>query len=203
MQKLAESDLVQLDVDTPIWDRTFMVAPLVIIGTQENDGYDLAPKHMATPMGFDNYFGFVCTPNHGTYHNVKKHGCFTVSFPTPDQIITASLSASPRSGDISKSAGIIEALPIAEATSMHAPLLCDAYLYFECDLFKIVDGFGENSLITGSIRKAFVQKGYLRISELDEADQLQKYPLLAYIAMGRFANISNTYNFPFPKDFKR
>ncbi len=203
MQKLVETDLVQLDVSTPIWDRTFMVAPLVIIGTQESNGYDLAPKHMATPMGFDNYFGFVCTPNHSTYHNVKKYKCFTVSFPTPDQIITTSLSASPRTDGISKSESIIEALPVAQATSMDVPVLSDAYLYFECDLFKIVDGFGENSLITGSIRKAFVHSDYLRVSELDEAEQLQEHPLLAYIAMGRFANISNTYNFPFPKDFTR
>ena len=203
MQKLNDKDFASLDVATPIWAHVFTVAPLVIIGTKEGDGYDLAPKHMATPMGFDNYFGFVCTPKHGTYHNVKKHKSFTASFPTPDQIITTSLSASRRSDQISKSKGIVEALPIARALSMDAPIIKDAYLYFECALFKIIDGFGENSLITGEIKKAWVHKDYLRISELDEAEQLRRNPLLAYIALGRFATISETYNFPFPKDFKR
>lgn len=203
MQKLVAKDFASLELGTPIWEHIFTVAPLVIIGTKEGDGYDLAPKHMATPMGFGNYFGFVCTPDHGTYHNVLKHKFFTVSFPTPDQIITTSLSASHRSDQISKSQGIIEALPIARASSMDAPVIKDAYLYFECGLFKVIDGFGENSLITGVIKKAWVHKDYLRVSEVDEAEQLRRNPLLAYISQGRFARISDTYNFPFPKDFKR
>ena len=61
-----------LDVSKPIWEKIFIVAPLVVIGTKEGDGYDLAPKHMATPIGFENYFGFVCTPEHSTYVNAKK-----------------------------------------------------------------------------------------------------------------------------------
>jgi hypothetical protein len=65
--------VVSLDVTAPIWERCFTVAPLVLVGTREKDGsYDLAPKHMATPMGWQNYFGFVCTPRHRTYHNVRR-----------------------------------------------------------------------------------------------------------------------------------
>jgi hypothetical protein len=44
---------------------------------------------------------------------------------------------------------------------------------------------------------------YLRVSEKDEQEQLKNNPLLAYISYGRFAKIEETYNFPFPKDFKR
>ena len=70
--------LLDLDVSQPIWDRFFWVAPLVIIGTREPDGgHDLAPKHMATPMGWRNYFGFVCTPRHRTYSNAERSGVFT------------------------------------------------------------------------------------------------------------------------------
>ena len=44
--------LVEIDTSQPIWDRFFTVAPLVLIGTIEPDGsLDLAPKHMAMPMG--------------------------------------------------------------------------------------------------------------------------------------------------------
>jgi flavin reductase (DIM6/NTAB) family NADH-FMN oxidoreductase RutF len=198
-----QKDYTSLEIKEPIWEHVFMVAPLVLIGTREDAGYDLAPKHMATPMGFGNYFGFVCTPRHNTYTNVKKTREFTVSFPVPSQVIAASLSATTRSDFISKSEGIVNALPTVKAASMDAPMIADAYLYLECELFNIIDGFDENSLITGKIRAAYVHNDYVRISDKDEREQLMKNPLLAYIAPGRFAEIITTNNFPFPKEFKR
>jgi len=203
MDTIRVKNYVSLNTEIPIWDRIFTVAPLIVIGTKEQEGYDLAPKHMATPLGFDNYFGFVCTPRHGTYQNVKKTGEFTVSFPKPDQVTTTSLSASPRTEALTKSQQIVESLPLIKAASMDAPLIKDAYLYLECELFKIIDGFGENSIITGKIKEAYVHNDYLRVSEKDEQEQLNNNPLLAYISNGRFAKIKETYNFPFPKDFKR
>ncbi|MHA7831228.1 MAG: flavin reductase [Flagellimonas sp.] len=203
MDTIRVKNYVSLNTEIPIWDRIFTVAPLIVIGTKEQEGYDLAPKHMATPLGFDNYFGFVCTPRHGTYQNVKKTGKFTVSFPKPDQVTTTSLSASPRTEALTKSQQIVESLPLIKAASMDAPLIKDAYLYLECELFKIIDGFGENSIITGKIKEAYVHNDYLRVSEKDEQEQLKNNPLLAYISYGRFAKIGETYNFPFPKDFKR
>ena len=86
---------------------------------------------------------------------------------------------------------------------MDAPLIKDAYMYLECELYKIIDGFDSYSLITGKIKVASVHQAYLRISDQDEQLQLFKNPLLAYIASGRFAAVSETYKFPFPKDFKR
>ena len=86
---------------------------------------------------------------------------------------------------------------------MDALLVADSYLYLECELFKIIDGFDENSIITGKIKKAFAHNNYLCISEQDEQQHIKNNPLLAYIAFGRFAKIEQTYNFPFPKDFKR
>jgi len=54
------SNLVDVDTSVPVWDQFFTVAPLVLIGTIDKDGsLDLAPKHMVTPMGWQNYFGFV------------------------------------------------------------------------------------------------------------------------------------------------
>jgi hypothetical protein len=90
---------VSLDISQPIWGRVFTVAPLVVIGTKEGEEYDLAPKHMVTPLGHDNFFGFVCTPKHATYHNAKKEKAFTVSFVTPKQVVLASLTATPRCDD--------------------------------------------------------------------------------------------------------
>lgn len=203
MDKLLEDKFKSLNIDYPIWDQVFTVAPLVVIGTKEGENYNLAPKHMATPIGLGNYFGFVCTARHHTYHNIKKHKYFAVSFPLPDQVTITSLSASSRDRDFSESKRIIEALPTIKAETMDALLLTNSYLYLECELFKIIDGFDQNSIITGKIITAYAEKDYIRISELDEQEQIKNNPLLAYIANGRFATISQTFNFPFPKDFKK
>ena len=114
MESLLQEQLVVLDVERPIWEHFFTIAPLVVIGTCEGEGYDLAPKHRVTPLGWDNYFGFVCTPRHSTYHNVKHSGVFTVSFPRPDQIVLASLAASPRC-DHAGQKPVLRALPTFRA----------------------------------------------------------------------------------------
>jgi hypothetical protein len=42
--------LVSLEIDRPVWDRFYTVAPLYVIGTRGPDGTpDLAPKHLAPP----------------------------------------------------------------------------------------------------------------------------------------------------------
>ena len=95
---------VELDTSKPVWDRCFMVAPLVLVGTKDEDGtLDLAPKHMAFPMGWQNYFGFVCSPSHHTYINIDRCGEFTVSYTRPSQVLYASLAASPRYANGKKS----------------------------------------------------------------------------------------------------
>ncbi len=194
--------LVTLDVETPIWDAFFLVNPLVVVGTREPDGrFDLAPKHMAFPMGWDNYFGFVCTPRHRTYHNAKREGGFTVSYPNPDQVVLASLSASPRCDDDTKP--IIDLLPTFPARMIEGVLLEDAYLYYECEFDRIVDGFGVNSLITGRIVAAYVRERALRSSDRDDNEVVRDAPLLAYLQPGRFAAIRESQSFPFPEHFER
>lgn len=202
MRILHEKGYFKLDTSNPVWNQIFTVAPLVVIGTKEGDNYDLAPKHMATPIGLDNYFGFVCTPKHTTYHNIKETKEFTVSFPLPDQVVLASLSASPRCEGNLGAKPIVDTLPNIKASSVDALCIAESYLFFECKLFKIIDGFNENSIITGKIIAAYCHKDYLKVSEKDEQQQLRENPVLVYIAHGRFASISETYNFPFPKNFK-
>ena len=196
------SGLVSLETDHPIWDRFFTVAPLVVIGTREQHGrYDLAPKHMVTPLGWDNYFGFVCTPQHGTYQNIRRESVFTVSFPNADAVVLASLAASPRCGDDSKPA--LEALPTFPAKSIDGRFLTQSSLFFECRLDRIVDGFGDNSLIAGRIVAAHLLPEALRSVELDDQDTIAASPLLAYVSPGRYATIDRSMSFPFPKGFQR
>ena len=194
--------LVSLDTEHPIWDRFFTVAPLVVIGTRESNGqYDLAPKHMVTPLGWENYFGFVCTPSHSTYVNIQREKVFTVSFPTADSVVLASLAASPRCDDQSKP--VLTALPTFEAMKVDGRFLTQATLFFECELDRIVDGFGENSLIAGKIIAAHLCEDAVRRMDVDDQDTLGASPLLAYVSPGRYATLNETRSFPFPAGFRR
>ncbi len=196
-------NFISLNVKDTIWDHFYTVAPLVVIGTKENDVFDLSPKHMVTPIGFSNYLGFVCTPRHATYHNIKKEKNFTVSFVRPDQILLTSLSAIPRCEENHFSKAIVEKIPTISAPKNDNIFIADSYVLFECTLYKIIDGFDDYSIITGQIDAAYVHKDYKIFSEVDQQKQIYDNPLLAYIAQGRFASIKETFSFPYPKDFHR
>ena len=194
--------LIELDVSEPVWDRFFWVAPLVLVGPREPDGsYDLAPKHMAVPMGWQNYFGFVCTPRHHTYSNVKRRGVFTISYPRPSQLVLTSLAASPRCGEEDKPA--LSVLPVFPASVVDGVLVDGAYMFLECELNRIVDGFGINSLIVGRVVAARVAEEAERIDELEDQALVHDSPLLAYLHPGRFTTIEQSLSFPFPAGMKK
>ena len=195
-------NLITIDVAEPIWDRFFTVAPLVLIGTCDPDGaIDLAPKHMVTPMGWQNYFGFVCTPRHGTYANIKRNGVFTATYLKPSQWLEASLSAAPRCEE-GKKPGLRE-VPTFPASKVDGVLVQDGYLFLECELERFVDGFGVNSLIVGKIVAAQVDEASMRASERDDQDLIFESPMLAYLSPGRFAAIDKSNAFPFPAGMKK
>lgn len=202
MSSSEAGEMVELDLEQPVWNRVFTVAPLIVVGTREGEGYNLAPKHMATPLGWDNLFGFVCTPSHGTYHNVKAEEAFTVSFPPPDQVVITSLTAQPRCGDDAPTPGL-ESLPTAPAERVDGIVLRDAYLVFECELDRVVEDFGSWSLIAGRIVAARARRESLRASEVSDERIFERAPLLAYLSPGRYAEIHETREFPFPAGFKR
>ncbi|MDH3387082.1 MAG: flavin reductase family protein [Gammaproteobacteria bacterium] len=194
--------LIELDTGESIWESFFTVFPLVIVGTREADGSDdLAPKHLAMPMSWKNHFGFVCTPRHATYQNIRRERQFAVTYMRPSQTVLASLAATPRCDDGSKP--IIEALPTFAAESVDAAFVQDGYLFLECELEQIVDGLGDNSLIIGRIVAARVAEDALRTSDRDDEDLVFESPLLAYLYPGRFTEITNSNKLPFPAGFKR
>ena len=196
------SDLVEINTARPVWDRFFTVSPLVLIGTTDRDGnLDLAPKHMVTAMGWQNYFGFVCSPQHGTCSNIERTSVFTVSYPKPSQILYTSLAASPRLAGGDKP--ILKGFETFPATEIEGEFIKEAYVFFECRHFKTIDGFGENCLITGEIIAARADPAFLRAYEMDDQELIHDAPLLAYLAPGRFATIERSTAFPFPKDMKK
>lgn len=197
-----EQRMIELDVSQPVWDRFFWVAPLVLVGTVEADGsHDLAPKHMAMPLGWENYFGFVCTPTHHTYSNIRRSNVFTVSYPRPDQLVLTSLAASPRCGEDGKPA--LSVLPVLPAKQVDGVLLNGGYMFLECELDRIIDDFGVNSLIIGKIVAARVAEDSARDQEGDDQALIHNAPLLAYIHPGRFASIEHSLTFPFPAGMKK
>ena len=197
-----QSNVVTVDTSVPVWDQFFTVAPLVLIGTQDADGVlDFAPKHMVTPMGWQKYFGYVCTPRHTTCANSERTGEFTVSYPKPAQVLYASLAASPRLEDGDKP--VVDYLQTFPAREIEGSFIKDSYLFFECKHYKTVDGFGENCLITGEIVAAYADENFLRHTEVDAQETIHDSPLFAYLAPGRFATISKSNAFPFPESMKK
>jgi len=196
------SELVELALDVPPWERVFTVAPLVLVGTREEDGsFDLAPKHMAGPMGWGDWFGFVCTPRHRTYQNARRTGEFTVSYPRPSQVVSASLAASPRCDDGAKPD--LAALPTVPAREVDGVFLADAHLVLGCRLEKVVDDLDDNSLLIGRVVEARTHPKALRDADRDDAGTLRSAPVLAYLHPGRFARIRTSHCFPFPEGFSR
>lgn len=195
-------NLVSLAADRSIWDRVFTIAPLVIVGSKEASGvFDLAPKHMAMPVGLTDFFCFVCTPRHSTYHNIKREKVFTVSYPRLGGVVYTSLAAAPRDEDQSKPS--LLALPTFAANKVDGVLVEDCYLYLECNLQSVLDGFDNYSLILGKIVAAAATDGALRKQEIDEADQIYRCPLLAYLHPNRIAEIRQSTAFPLPEGGSR
>lgn len=202
MHKYIKPHVVTLDMERPIWEHFFQVFPLVVVGSKEADGgFDLAPKHMAMPLSWENYFGFVCSSTHGTYQNIAREGRFTVSYPRPSQVVLAALAASPR--DAEKKKPTVSMLPTFASADGEGVFLEDGYLFFECEHDRTVDGFGPNSLIVGRIVAAHVHEDALRSADGVEEEQLAQNPLLAYLYPGRFAEVGETKAFPFPTGFSR
>lgn len=198
---MATSEIVPLPLSAPIWERFFLAASLALVATKEGEGYDIAPKHMAFPLGWQNFYGFVCSPAHATHRNIVEHGQFTVSFPRSEQIVATSMAASAREDDGHKPG--LAALSTRPASAVDCVLVEGCSIYLECELERIVDGFGDNSLIAGRVVAAHVAADALRHSGADDAERIAQAPLLAYLHPRRYAEVSETHAFPMPSGFRR
>lgn len=196
----SEDGLLELDPVLSVWNRVYTASSLVVIGTREGDAYDLAPKHMAGPLGWEGWYGFVCTEAHATYHNARKTGAFTVSYPRPDQVVIASLTAAPRCGEGEPTPGL-DALPTVPARRVEGRVLRAAALILECEFDRVIDGFGEASLVVGRIVTARAHPDALRTTGVDDEEVVRRFPVLTYLNPGRFAALGSSQAFPFPAGF--
>ncbi len=196
-----QHDLVPLELDADLWSRVFTVAPLVLVGTRDAQGKaDQAPKHMVTPLGFGPWFAFVCSPTHTTYWNVVETRCFTVTWLRPDQVLQSGLAAAPRCGPDKPSLAALSTFPARE---VEADLVEGGYLFFECALDRVLEGFGNSVLIIGKVLAAHAAPDALRAADRDDNDLVREVPLLAYLHPGRFASIDASQGFPLPQGFQR
>ena len=184
-----------------LWDRVFVPAPLVLVGTLDEDGTpDIAPKHQAMPLGWADWYGFACTSRHRTHANARRTGEFTVSYPTPDQAVLIGQAAAPRADGEKLTLALLEQLPAAEVDGV---LVGGASLWLECRVDRIVDGFDTHDLIVGRIVRAAAPEWAVRNPERDDAELLHDNPALVYLAPDRFARVADTLAFPFPAEFTR
>lgn len=197
-----DDDMVTLQPDQPFFESFYTAAPLVIVGTREPDGSgDLAPKHMATPLGWTGYFGFVCTPEHSTYRNAERTGAFTVSYPRPENILEATLAAAPRDEEGDKPS--LKDIETAEGDTVDAPVVADAYAVLECELDRMVEGFDGAGMVVGEAVKKHVHTDAYRSDDTEASELLRRAPSLVYLYPDRFAEVSETESFPFPEGFHR
>jgi flavin reductase (DIM6/NTAB) family NADH-FMN oxidoreductase RutF len=90
----------------------------------------------------------------------------------------------------------------APACVVDVPVVDGCALYLECELERIVDGFGPDSLIVGRIVSASAAREARRGAQVDDADLVHRLGLLAYLAPGRFAVVRDSLAFPYPIDFR-
>ena len=194
--------LTQLNLEFPVWKQIYTVHPIVIIGSKDLDGQlNFAPKHMAFPLGWDNYFGFVCTPKHRTYQNINDTEEFTVTYPRPDQIVMTSLTAMAR--DEGSEKPILEMVESFEASEVDGHFVEGGYVFLECRLLRMIDGFGDNSLILSEIVAASAWSDVMKNPSQSDNESIYFNPQLAYVSPGRFAVINETQAFPYPDKFKK
>ena len=97
----------------------------------------------------------------------------------------------------------MEYLETVKAEAVDGVLVAGAAIGLECELDRMIDGFGRNSLIAGRIVAAYAREDACRISEVDEQDLIYRSPILTYIHPGRYAVIRESFAFPFPTSFEK
>lgn len=92
---------------------------------------------------------------------LKENKAFTVSLVTPNQVVLAT----PRRDELLE-IPVVKHIPTQKAKVVDAPVVQDAYLCLECTLERVIDGFGDFSLIAGHVIAAFVREdALLHLSE--------------------------------------
>jgi flavin reductase (DIM6/NTAB) family NADH-FMN oxidoreductase RutF len=182
--------------------RYFTVKPLILVTTLGLKGLpNVAPKTQNMDVGrHEQYFAFVCTPQHHTYQNVKVNQEFVVNYPGPELIDRVSAAAQPAEG--------VDEIALAGLASFPSivvkpPRIKECYLHLECKLVEIKD-LDDASIVLGKIvaRSADKEASFERGKSKENIRLLSNRPLLAYVYPDHYTKISTANNFIFPKSYK-
>jgi hypothetical protein len=190
MKAARHGGLIELDVAQPVWDRFFWVAPLVLVGTREANG---SHRPRAQAHGHAHGLGeFLRLRLHATAPHLRQYRTQRACSPFPTRALPNWFWPAwpPRRAAARRTSPRLAALPVFPASVVDGELLEGGYLFLECELDRIVDGFGENSLIVGRVAAAQVDTRSERRarSGRSAAMVLQMRRLLAYLHPGRFAD---------------
>jgi flavin reductase (DIM6/NTAB) family NADH-FMN oxidoreductase RutF len=98
---------------------------------------------------------------------------------------------------------VLLGLPVFPAQVVSGVLVEGCSIYLECELEKIIDDLGPNSLLIGRIMAAHIQSRALRGEDREDNEIIREVPLLVYLGPGRFAVLDRSQGFPLPAGFKR
>jgi flavin reductase (DIM6/NTAB) family NADH-FMN oxidoreductase RutF len=183
--------------------RYFTVKPLILVTTLGPTGLpNVAPKTQNMDVGRrEQYFAFVCTPQHHTYQNVKVNHEFVVNYPGPELIEKVSSAAQPAEDSDEIALAGLTSIP---SVVVKPPRIKECYLHLECKLMEIKD-LEDGSIILGKIaarsvdKEAFFERGKSK----ENIKLLSKCPLLAYVYPDHYTKISVAEEFVFPKNYKQ
>jgi flavin reductase (DIM6/NTAB) family NADH-FMN oxidoreductase RutF len=182
--------------------RYFTVKPLILVTTLGLKGLpNVAPKTQNMDVGrCEQYFAFVCTPQHHTYQNLKANKEFVVNYPGPELIerVSAAAQLAEDSDEIA-----LAGLTSIPSVVVKPPRIKECYLHLECKLVEIKD-LEDSSLILGKIvaRSADKEVSFERGKSKENIRLLSKRPLLAYIYPDHYTKINVAEEFIFPKNYK-
>lgn len=191
MTRILPPHLLSLELKQPLWSRFFSIAPVVLVGTRNEDGsQDLFTTHCVLPLANPNRFAVLVPPSTPTARNAAREGAFAVSFPRPGQVVEASLAANVGPHPLG------DQIPTFQAPAIDAPFLEGAYVHLECEVERTLEELAPDVLVLGKVVGAYVDREFRRMAERDDHDLLVKNPLLAFAIPGRIAKVSDTDAFP-------
>jgi len=182
--------------------RYFTVKPIILVTTLGPNGVpNVAPKTQCMDVGRrEEYFAFVCTPQHHTYQNVKANREFVVNYPGPELIQKVSAT--------SQFAENVDEIALAGLTSIPSfvvkpPRIKECKVHLECKLVEIKD-LDVASIILGKIvaRSATHEVSFRREKANENINLLSNHPLLAYVYPDHYTTIRVATKFVFPKNYK-
>jgi flavin reductase (DIM6/NTAB) family NADH-FMN oxidoreductase RutF len=182
--------------------RYFTVKPLILVTTLGPTGLpNVAPKTQNMDIGRrEQYFAFVCTPQHHTYQNAKANKEFVVNYPGPKLIEKVSAAAQLAEDSDETALAGLTSIP---SLVVKPPRIKECYLHLECRLLEIKD-LEDSSLVLGRIvaRSADKEVSFERGKSKENIRLLSEHPLLAYVYPDHYAEIGVAEEFVFPKNYK-